>query len=88
MDIVGERPGSIGQQTVSRPGKQYSPPFWAFLAKRFVRIGEVKTIGSLFAGIGGFELCLKEAGAETLWTSEIEPFCEDVVRYHYERSEL
>jgi site-specific DNA-cytosine methylase len=28
-------------------------------------------------------LCFGEAGAETLWTSEIEPFCRKVVEYHF-----
>ena len=46
------------------------------------------TLGSLFDGIGGFPLCFKRAGAETKWVSEIEPFCEQVVKYHYERGEL
>ena len=58
-------------------------PFWEHLAKRLVNIGGVQTIGSLFDGIGGFPLCFQRAGAETLWTSEIEPFCEQVVKIRF-----
>jgi len=32
------------------------------------------TIGSLFAGIGGFELAATWAGIEPLWSNEIDPF--------------
>jgi len=69
-------------------GNSIALPFWEFLAHRFVEMGEVKTIGSLFDGIGGFPLCFKRAGAETKWTSEIEPFCEKVVKYHMDRGNL
>ena len=32
------------------------------------------THGSLFAGIGGFELAAKESNIKTLWNCEIEPY--------------
>jgi DNA (cytosine-5)-methyltransferase 1 len=32
------------------------------------------THGSLFAGIGGFELAARESGIKTLWNCEIEPY--------------
>ncbi len=81
-------PGASDSRRYRAIGNGIALPFWEFLAKRFVEIGEVKSIGSLFDGIGSFPLAFKRAGAETKWTSEIEPFCEDVVRYHYERGEL
>lgn len=31
-------------------------------------------LGSLFDGIGGFPLAVKEAGGEPVWASEIEEF--------------
>lgn len=33
------------------------------------------TIGSLFAGIGGFDLAGEWCGHRTIWTSEIDPYC-------------
>ena len=68
-------------------GNSIALPFWEHLAHRFAEIGEVQTIGSLFDGIGGFPLVFKRAGAETLWTSEIEPFCQKVVEYHFGNEE-
>jgi DNA (cytosine-5)-methyltransferase 1 len=68
-------------------GNSICLPAWEFWARRFAEIGNVKTIGSLFDGIGGFPLVFKRAGAKTLWTSEIEPFCEKVVKYHFGNEE-
>jgi len=33
------------------------------------------TLGSLFSGVGGFELAARRAGIDTVWQSEIEKFC-------------
>lgn len=37
------------------------------------------TVGSLFAGIGGFDLGLERAGFEIRWQVEIDDFCNDVL---------
>ena len=81
-------PGASDSSRYKALGNSICLPAWSYWAGRFVRIGEVRTIGSLFDGIGGFPLVFKRAGAETLWTSEIEPFCQRVVEYHHERGEL
>jgi DNA (cytosine-5)-methyltransferase 1 len=41
------------------------------------------THGSLFSGIGGFDLGFSKAGIETLWQVEIDPFCLQVLQKNF-----
>jgi DNA (cytosine-5)-methyltransferase 1 len=41
------------------------------------------TVGSLFAGIGGFDLGFERAGFEIKWQVEIDPFCRKVLEKHW-----
>lgn len=41
------------------------------------------THGSLFSGIGGFELGVKRAGIKTIWNCEINPFCRKILKKHF-----
>lgn len=40
-------------------------------------------LGSLFDGIGGWCLSATRAGAEPVWTSEIDPFCIEISKKHF-----
>jgi hypothetical protein len=41
------------------------------------------TVGSLFAGIGGFDLGFERAGFDIKWQVEIDPFCQKVLAKHW-----
>jgi DNA (cytosine-5)-methyltransferase 1 len=43
----------------------------------------VLTVGSLFAGIGGFDLGLERAGMRVLWQCEIDPYAQRVLAKHW-----
>lgn len=69
-------------------GNSIALPFWKYLAKRICAQYERDiTMGSLFAGIGGFEYVFQHCGAIPIWSSEIEPFCQAVLKQHFPEEE-
>lgn len=48
------------------------------------------TIGSLFAGIGGFELGLERAipNSQTIWQVEQNKFCQSILKKHWPKSQI
>lgn len=46
------------------------------------------THGSLFAGVGGFELGFEAAGFECLWQVEFNKYCQDVLKQHWPNAAL
>ena len=41
------------------------------------------TVGSLFSGVGGFDLGFARAGWQTRWLCEIDPACRAVLARHW-----
>ena len=41
------------------------------------------TVGSLFSGIGGLDLGLERASMQVIWQSEIDPYCNKVLKKHW-----
>ena len=46
------------------------------------------THGSLFSGIGGFDLAARRCGWTNVFQCEIDPFCQKVLKYHFPETEL
>ena len=73
-------------------GNSIARPFWKWLTKRISAYYErAPTMGGLFSGQGGFELCWEEVNGPgtARWSSEIEPNAVAVMRYHFpEKGEL
>ena len=44
---------------------------------------EQLTLGSLFDGIGGWLIAAKHNGIKPIWSSEIDPYCEAVTKFHF-----
>lgn len=45
------------------------------------------THGSLFSGIGGFDLAAEWVGWQNLFNCEIDPFCQTVLKHHFPDAE-
>lgn len=46
------------------------------------------TVGSLFSGIGGFDLGFERAGLDIAWQVEFDPFCQSVLKKHWPNAKL
>lgn len=65
-------------------GNTIALPFWQYLARRIVAQYEHEvTMGSLFSGIGGFELVFARCGCKPLFASEIEEYPIAVTTQHF-----
>ena len=60
---------------------------YSFLHRSQGSGGVPMTHGSLFSGIGGFDLAAAWAGWTNVFNCEIDPFCRRVLKYHFPESE-
>jgi DNA (cytosine-5)-methyltransferase 1 len=83
-DTTGKRKKVTDSAKYKALGNSIALPFWRYLARRIVAQYEHEvTMGSLFSGIGGFELVFSQCGAKPLWNSEIESFPNAVTKQHF-----
>lgn len=89
VDSKGKKHKDADSPRYKALGNSIALPFWEWMAKRMVeQLGkENPTMGSLFSGIGGFELCYARAGCTPVWASEIEEFCIAVTKKHFPEEE-
>lgn len=83
-DSTGKRKKVTSSARYKALGNSIALPFWRYLARRIVAQYEHDvTMGSLFSGIGGFELVFSQCGCKPLWNSEIESFPIAVTKQHF-----
>ena len=65
-------------------GNSLALPFWAWLARRICAQYESKvTMGSLFSGVGAFELAFLKSGAKPVFASEVDDYPIAVCKKHF-----
>ena len=66
-------------------GNSIALPFWYWLLKRISDQCIEKTMGSLFSGVGGFDLCWQMINGDgsVRWSSEIDSYCIAVMKKRF-----
>lgn len=83
-DTTGKRKKVSDSAMYKALGNTIALPFWQYLARRIVAQYEHEvTMGSLFSGIGGFELVFARCGCKPLFASEIEEYPIAVTTQHF-----
>lgn len=84
MDSKGKRHKDADSPRYKALGNSIALPFWEWMAKRMVKqYDRPVTMASLFDGISGFCLVYARAGAEPVWSSEIEEYPIAVGKKHF-----
>lgn len=79
-------PGASDTARYKALGNSIALPQWQIIIDNMAKyLPDGATLGSLFSGIGGFDLCWERTyGAGTAkWQSEVEPFPIKVCEYHF-----
>ena len=83
-------PGASDTARYKALGNSIALPQWQIIIDNMAKyLPDGATLGSLFSGIGGFDLCWERTyGVGTArWQSEIEPFPIRVCEYHFGNEE-
>ena len=66
-------------------GNSIALPFWFWLLNRISAFCTEKTMGSLFSGVGGFDLCWQMINGDgsVRWSSEIDSYCIAVMKKRF-----
>jgi DNA (cytosine-5)-methyltransferase 1 len=60
---------------------------WEFWKRGFLFLFKIFRHGSLFSGIGGFDLAAEWAGFENIFQVEIDPFCQKVLQKNFPKTQ-
>ena len=85
-DVKGKTKQTSDSAKYKALGNSIALPFWFYLLRRIsAQYERPATLGSLFSGIGGFDLCwVRCNGTGTvLWSSEIESYPIAVMKKHF-----
>lgn len=85
-DSKGKKRKSTDSARYKALGNSIALPFWFYLLRRIsAEYERPATMGSLFSGIGGFDLCWMRCNGigTVLWESEVDDFCIAVCKKHF-----
>jgi DNA (cytosine-5)-methyltransferase 1 len=85
-DSKGKKRKSTDSARYKALGNSIALPFWFYLLRRIsAEYERPATMGSLFSGIGGFDLCWMRCNGigTVLWESEVDDYCIAVCKKHF-----
>lgn len=85
-DSKGKKRKSTDSARYKALGNSIALPFWFYLLRRIsAEYERAATMGSLFSGIGGFDLCWMRCNGigTVLWESEVDDYCIAVCKKHF-----
>jgi DNA (cytosine-5)-methyltransferase 1 len=82
-DTKGKKHKAADSPRYKALGNSIAIPCWQFILQGISDRCREHTMASLFAGIGGFELCSLQVGIKPIWNSEVEEYCSAVTKKHF-----